>query len=57
VSIQRRFKKPVAVQLVNTVASGPRLLTLQDAAKYLAAHPWALGWFAFHLLQLLLWRS
>ena len=39
-SLQKRFKKSVAE--VNAVASGPRLLNLQDAAKYLSAHVWAL---------------
>ena len=36
--IQKRFKKPV----VPAVAiSGPRLLSLKDAAVYLGAHLWA----------------
>lgn len=42
-SLQKRFKKPLGpVQEVNTAASGPRLLKLQDAANYLSAHVWAL---------------
>jgi len=37
--IQKRFKKPV----VPAVAiSGPRLLSVKDAATYLGAHLWAI---------------
>ena len=37
--IQKRFKKPV----VPVVAiSGPRLLSVKDAATYLGAHLWAI---------------
>jgi excisionase family DNA binding protein len=37
--IQKRFKKPV----VPVVAiSGPRLLSVRDAATYLGAHLWAI---------------
>jgi excisionase family DNA binding protein len=41
--LQRRFKKsPASVHLPDTIDSGPRLLPLVEAAKYLSAHPWAL---------------
>jgi len=36
--IQKRFKKPVATPVA---ISGPRLLSLKDAAVYLGAHLWA----------------
>jgi len=36
--IQKRFKRPVAPAVV---ISGPRLLSLKDAAVYLGAHLWA----------------
>ena len=42
-SLQKRFKKPAApVQQVNLPSSVPRLVNLQEAARYLSAHPWAL---------------
>jgi excisionase family DNA binding protein len=40
--LQKRFKKPLASVPEVNAASGPRLLNLQDAAKYLSAHVWAL---------------
>jgi excisionase family DNA binding protein len=41
-SLQKRFKKALGpVQEVNTAVNGPRLLNLQDAARYLSAHVWA----------------
>jgi len=36
--IQNRFKKPAPVMAI----SGPRLLSVKDAATYLGAHLWAI---------------
>ncbi len=37
--IQKRFKKPIAPVVA---ISGPRLLSVKDAATYLGAHMWAI---------------
>lgn len=37
--IQKRFKKPIAPFMA---ISGPRLLSVKDAATYLGAHLWAI---------------
>jgi len=38
-SLQKRFKKPVTPIVA---ISGPRLLSVKDAAAYLGAHLWAI---------------
>jgi len=38
-SLQKRFKKPTAPIVA---ISGPRLLSVNDAATYLGAHLWAI---------------